>query len=930
MKKITFILSFVIFFINHNQLFALPAPPTPGPITGSASVCSSTTNTYSITAVAGATSYTWTLPNGWTGTSTTTSINATSGANSGNITVTANNASGSSSPSTLAVTVKTIPATPGSISGSTSVCATTAYTYSITAVAGATSYIWTLPTAQGWTGASTTNSINATSGTAGGSITVKATNSCGTSAAATIAVTISTTLAQPGSISGNASVCQNTSQTYSVTAVSGASSYTWTLPSGWTGTSTTNSITSTAGATSDTVSVTAHSACATSLPQVLVVTVNPIPAQPALILGNSTVCPTSSQTYSVTAVSGASPNGYSWTMPSGWIGASSLNYIVATAGSSGNITVAASNACGLGPTQTIAITVSALPAQPGAITGNASFCPYSTNSYSVSPVSGATSYTWTLPSGWTGSSSTNSITPTAGATGGTISVTADDACGHGVARTITVTPLTAPAQPGAITGNVTMCAGTTQNYSISSVSGAVSYTWSFPSGWSGSSTTTSVSATAGTTGNVSVTANNAQCPSIARTLAVTVNTIPIAPTSMNGPDSLCSGANLTYFANPVSNATTYHWTLPTGSTGTSTTNNINVTFGSVSGNIQVTASNTCGTGPAFSYPITVTPVPAQPVSISGNVTLCANTNQTYTIAPVSGAASYTWTLPTGWTGTSTSDTIHATAGTLGGTIFVKGSNGACIGQVQVLNVSITPVPNQPGSITGSISVCDGSTHTYSISPVTNANSYIWTTPAGWTGTSTTNSIIVVEHTTSGRITVVPVGTCGTGTPQTDSITVNPLPSTPVITGNGYVLTSSATSGNQWYLNGSAITGATSQFDTISIAGAYTVIVTDIHGCTSATSAIHDNTGIAEYLQNNLFTLFPNPSHDIINITVNTDKTVEKVYITDVLGKTIRTVHAKALQQNADYSIDVKEMNKGIYFLSLQIEGQVITKKIIID
>ncbi len=657
---------------------------------------------------------------------------------------------------------------------------------------------------------------------------------------------------------------------------------------------------------------------------------NPLAAQsqrvPLTVIGNSTVCVGSSQTYSVTAVSGANPNGYVWTMPSGWTGASSLNYIVATAGSSGIITVTAST----GVTGSITITVITAPAQPGTISGSASFCPNSSNTYSVSPVTNATSYTWTLPSGWTGSSSTNSITAAAGTIGGTISVTADNACGSSVARTITVTPLTAPAQPGTITGNVTMCAGTTQNYSISSVSGAASYTWSFPSGWSGSSTTTAVSATAGTTGNVSVTANNAQCPSIPRTLAVTVTTIPIASTSMNGPDSLCAGASLSYFANPVSNATSYNWTLPAGSTGTSTTDNINVTFGSVSGNIQVTASNTCGTGPAFSYPITVKPLPAQPVSILGNITLCANTNQTYTIVPVSGAASYTWTLPSGWTGTSTSDTIHVTAGTLGGTIFVKGINGACIGQVQVLNLSITPVPNQPGAITGSISVCDGSTHTYSISPVTNANSYIWTTPAGWTGTSTTNSITVVEHTTSGRITVAPIGTCGTGTPQTDSITVNPLPSTPVITGNGYVLTSSATSGNQWYLNGSAITGATSQFDTISMPGAYTVIVTDIHGCTSATSAIHDNTGIAEYLQNNLFTLFPNPSHDIINITVNTDKTVEKVYITDVLGKTIRTVNAKALHQNADYSIDVKEMNKGIYFLSLQIEGQVITKKIIID
>ena len=47
-----------------------------------------------------------------------------------------------------------------------------------------------------------------------------------------------------------------------------------------------------------------------------------------------------------------------------------------------------------------------------------------------------------------------------------------------------------PAQPGTITGATPVCQGSSNTYSISAVSGATSNTWTLPSGWSGSSTTT--------------------------------------------------------------------------------------------------------------------------------------------------------------------------------------------------------------------------------------------------------------------------------------------------------------------------------------------------------------------------------------------------------------------------------------------------------
>ena len=101
----------------------------------------------------------------------------------------------------------------------------------------------------------------------------------------------------PGSISGSASVNQGTSQTYSIAAVSGATSYIWTLPSGWTGSSTSTSITTTVGSTGGTISVAAVNACGYASPQnTLAVTVN---------------TQTSSQTiYIINYVAGDAQSGY--------------------------------------------------------------------------------------------------------------------------------------------------------------------------------------------------------------------------------------------------------------------------------------------------------------------------------------------------------------------------------------------------------------------------------------------------------------------------------------------------------------------------------------------------------------------------------------------------------------------------------------------
>jgi hypothetical protein len=461
-------------------------PAQPGTIAGNTSVTAGSTNTYSVTAVAGVT-YTWTLPSGWSGSSTTNSITTTAGATGGTISVKANNSCGSSTARTLAVSVGcTVPAQPGAISGNTTVTSGSSNTYSVTAVAGVT-YAWTLPS--GWSGSSTTNSITATAGSAGGTISVTANNSCGASVARTLAVTIGTpsanlALNKPATTStiegtgfegskavdGNAStrwasieavdpqwIRVDLNATYNINRVkivweaAYASAYevqvsadgtNWTpiksvtnntvLTNDWTGLNGSGRYIRVNGTSRGTpwgysifeLEVYGTSGCT-------------LPVQPSTITGNTSVTAGSSNTYSVTAVSGVT---YSWTLPSGWSGNSTSNSITTTAGSAGGtISVVANNACGASPARTLAVSVGCtLPAQPSVISGNTTVTSGSTNTYSVTAVSGVT-YTWTLPSGWSGTSTSNSITSTAGSAGGTISVKANNACGSGTARTLAVT-----------------------------------------------------------------------------------------------------------------------------------------------------------------------------------------------------------------------------------------------------------------------------------------------------------------------------------------------------------------------------------------------------------------------------------------------------------------------------------------------------------
>ncbi len=486
---------------------------------------------------------------------------------------------------------------------------------------------------------------------------------------------------------------------------------------------------------------------------------------------------------------------------------------------------------------------------------------------------------------------------------------------------IVVNPCTLPATPGAITGSTTVCEGVSGNYSVSAVSGATSYSWSLPSGWSGTSATTSISATSGiTSGNITVTANNGCGSSSAQTISVTVNPLPASPGNISGSTTVCAGSNNIYSINPVANATSYTWTLPALWTGTSNADTINVNAG-VSGIIQVTANNSCGSSVAQTLNVTVNTIPATPGAISGDTIVCLGSSATFTVSAVAGASDYTWTLPAGWNGSSTTNSITANAVSVSGVISITADNSCGSSASQSLNVVTDTVPDKPSSFIGDVVVCNGSTSTYTASNVSGATSYQWTLPSGWTLLNNGSSVNVIAGSLSGIVAVAAGNTCG----YSDTIALNILVNTTdtSITQTGNVLTANATNSLYQWINCSGnipVNGEENAAFTPTITGDYAVIVTS-NNCSDTSSCYNVViVGVDENDKTELV-LYPNPSEGLIYISGLNKNNITKI---DVINSKGQIVFA---DRNTN-SVNLKNLPSGLYMIVVVSSEGVFQKEIL--
>jgi len=193
------------------------------------------------------------------------------------------------------------------------------------------------------------------------------------------------------------------------------------------------------------------------------------PSQPSVISGNTVVCFGSAQNYSVTNDTFATA--YSWNFSGfNWSGTSTANIVSVLAGLSGSLTVAAVNACGVGPTSTLAIVSNTLPI---VIVNSGTIC--SGQSFTIVP-SGASTYTI---------QGANSVVSPNTSTSYTVSGSSSDGCLSANTATANVLVNSLPVISISAVSTV-ICVGESIDLLAS---GADSYTWS-PLAFSSSITVT--------------------------------------------------------------------------------------------------------------------------------------------------------------------------------------------------------------------------------------------------------------------------------------------------------------------------------------------------------------------------------------------------------------------------------------------------------
>ena len=209
----------------------------PGSVNGPAIVCQGTTgNIYSVSSIANATGYLWSLPAGATITSgnntNAITVSFSGSASSGPVTVRGTNSGCGDGPlsAPFVIAVNTLPGDAGPISGANVICQGSAgISYSIIPIAGVTGYDWSLPAGATITSGSNTNSITVDFSVSalGGNITVAGINACGAGIASTLPV-YTATVPAPASVNANgpASFCTGDSVKLSYAQLPNVA-YTW-------------------------------------------------------------------------------------------------------------------------------------------------------------------------------------------------------------------------------------------------------------------------------------------------------------------------------------------------------------------------------------------------------------------------------------------------------------------------------------------------------------------------------------------------------------------------------------------------------------------------------------------------------------------------------------------------------------------------------
>jgi photosystem II stability/assembly factor-like uncharacterized protein len=368
----------------------------------------------------------------------------------------------------------------------------------------------------------------------------------------------------------------------------------------------------------------------------------------------------------------------------------------------------------------------------------------------------------------------------------------------------------------------------------------------------------------------------------------------------------------------------YFWNFPGGWTilGDPNQATVELLVGKSPGTISVLGTNICGFSDQLSYAASVHLLPSLGV-VLGDAVPCEGQTQTYSIDH-SNVDDFVWTIPVGWSfiGDSNISSIQVLVGTIPGMVSVVGSNQCGQTDPEMLAVAPTLQP-KINSITGNAESCEGTLATY-IADVENADEIIWSYPDDWSVEGTTDQSVIEFWVggTSGLISALAVNACGISAEIQIPVVALYVPNVAIVADENGLSVEAIASAYQWYLNGVAIPGATSQSYTPTESGEYYATIVTPEGCTATSlpvtviiSAVSKDDAISP------LHLYPNPVSD-------------QFFLDGIEGEFTYSIFdftGKPLMRNvtSEKNISVVSFPEGVYVIHIKQDRKVYMTRFVV-
>ncbi len=605
-----------------------------------------------------------------------------------------------------------------------------------------------------------------------------------------------------------------------------------------------------------------------------------------------------------------------------WSNGATTQSIVVSTSASYSVTVTNTRGC-VATSAPVVITVTPGPTATVSVSGATTFCTGGSALLTGSSNTAGVSYQW-LNNGVNVSGGTTPFLNATTSGAYSLRVTKNGCVGN--SSTTTVTANVNPT--AAITGTLTVCNGSATTLSATAGTG-ISYQWNQGGSAIPGATASTYSATSGGSYTVDIANNTTGCTTTSAAATVVATNLSLVATASNTgiicgltpvvlTSTTITGATYEWYRNGqiISGAIAATYSAPTSGSyyAKATKSGCSVISSSLGISAQTTAAITAS---------------ATTVCTGVSVSLTASTGSSYQWfnngTAVSGATNINYA-----TTTSGNYTVRVGACT---------SNGTAI--------TVNPLPTATITAGGSLAFCLGNNVSLN-GNIGTGLAYQWrkatsniagATNVAYTANTTGSYTVKVTNTTTGCVK----------TSSAVTVTANAVPATPTITRNGLVFTSNTATGNQWFKNGVAISGATAATYTAITVGCYNTRVSNTSGCTNASDTLcvasvtapsvgtsGQNGSSIEFVNEAArlinMNVIPNPNNGVfeLNIQNNEADTDAKLIIFNVMGQNVYSQNIALQTGESVQAIRLDNISNGVYFVRLLFNNNVLESKIVVN